>query len=244
MRRLAQSLVRSLALAAAVPSLAAAQVWGVDATGNPTFTTDYVVSGTWFCGMSGVAPGTLPDEVLYGPGGGCAANGNQVTITHGTASLTATFNGFSGPITSFARRTPPVSIGTLTSVVGGVGPFTFPDPTQFEDAPRVYLNLLIARPGLPGGPGGVRIGYLLAGGTLTPWGANPAYREFGTINPNGRHGSVIFGEFSGWALDATRQGPQSVYAVTSLIPEPSTWALFGTGLLALGAVARRRRVRA
>ena len=77
---------------------------------------------------------------------------------------------------------------------------------------------------------------MLRAGPLT----NSAYQQF-TYTGVATSASTTLA-FTGYNnLSANLLDDLSVTALTTTAPEPSTWALLGTGLLAVGGLARRRR---
>lgn len=222
--------MRCLALAAAllvaVPVTTHAQPLGwsfVD--GEPAYTADYTTEGIFSCGTQRFLPGTS-----------CAATGTTLTLGNGGNFVTFAFVGTTQRLTATAEATP-VTLATITKSFSGTGPFTFP-VTSRRPGWAFGLEVRIGRDE-------TQVRYRrLDGGTTAVSNCCEGNRDYLSrpVPPfdRFRYTHVVFSGFDQLVL-TTAPAPDELTVRVGLVPEPGTWALLGTGLLAVGGVARRRQ---
>lgn len=77
-------------------------------------------------------------------------------------------------------------------------------------------------------------------GPVTATGSNISFRQFRNIPTNLSETLLTMTNVTTATFQATTGAP----VIPGVVPEPSTYALLGTGLLAIGGIARRRRAHA
>lgn len=199
--------------------------------GEAGYIVNYSTSGTFRC---------LAAE-RYDTGS-CQASGNEVTLFDGAGgSATFTFTGTRGS-TVAANYAQSIQMGAFTSSV--TGDFAFPLLGGDSWSYFVFAGALQLDPDRPqiyswGG------GYFLRGDALRDsqhnfgFGPQIAFR----LPPGGgAYGMLVV---SGLDLPSLRPGmrPYTLVGHHAIVPEPTTVALLGGGLLALGAVGAVRRRR-
>ncbi len=181
------------------------------------------------------------------PGSSCLASGNSVTITNGGGWMTLTYVG--GRVLEFDAhytKTNTYSLGHIERSFGGTEPFVMPSVFTSAHTVLSFGNGIVGATWF-GFEGGGRLGAKVpteSPGTPAAWLATrplPApylskyVMYWHHLDPNSG------AQFN---LNSTDTSPILLVGSVSLIaPEPSTWALLGTGLLTLGGLAVRRRKR-
>lgn len=216
---------------------AQAQGWGALPNGDLAYTADYSTTGSFFCSGQYLLPGS------------CTNVANGITITNGAASATFLFMGTSGTMVASTNGSAliPMIIGRIETSFAGSGAFAFPS-VQSPANPLATLSVGISLAG--GGSATWRSGFINETGLAeiprnccSGVGINERIGIPQTPLRPGGSGLVIH-DFTTPVLSSTGGGVQQLSALPSVVPEPSTWALLGTGLLTLGAIAARRRKRA
>lgn len=225
-------------LSLATPQVAAAQ-W-VPLPGDQwTYEFQYSTTGTFSCGI-----------LLYMPGTTCTPSGSSVVFVTGERSVTMTYHGVSSPVRVALDEAPRVSLGEVEVRFAGLEPYRFP-PALTASA-IVGLSIGVAVDGLPtpGGRGPALVSYR-GYPTSYGWGSPPSeFIDFGTYGylvlgsttypPTGNSYGLVLSQLSSERMPAAN-GRIGFEATVSLAPEPGTWALMGTGLVAIGGIAARRR---
>jgi hypothetical protein len=231
MRRLQLLGAVGLLVAGVTMPVTASGQWISTDPGDLQFRVDYSTRGAFSCWQSSAA-------IAF-----CSTSGNTATLTHNGVSLTLSYTGTSG--TAIAKNTAAtvVPFGTLNAVVTGGSTF----PAELEFLPRVLIFELFLDLQAPvfqgtvvnGGayreePGGLHL--------VQQVGYEYSHFLFGTgLNPaTGRGYSGYFDRIPN-PLISYSGGTYALTATVGLIPEPSTYLLFGTGLLGLAAIARRTK---
>ena len=181
----------------------------------------------------------------YGPDV-CTTNGSTLTLRSGTATMTFTFAGLMQTLGTTNVQTT-TSLGTLTAVVGGTGPFVFPTTRSGSEGFGLFVDVAETGP--------VAASYRLPyvwyesgnGPTTTTMNGPQAgladYFVFPTTPvPDGfAYAPSVIMEGPHVGTLTAAGGTFDFRADTSIVPEPTTLALTLGGLAVLRAGAWRRR---
>jgi hypothetical protein len=220
-------------LSTLAPVAARAQGWSVLPSGEAAFTDTYTTAGSFSCWG-----GTLG----FAPGSSCEASGNTLRLGNNGAFMTLTFEGLTRTITATNIAQRP-SLGTLSVVLSGSGPFAFPVPTN-PNALSFSFGLQVTNG--RGTSQTLGAGYIVTDAAAEqPVRCCEGFRQhlaFGTPAPPSpfRYTAVVFDQFADLTLRPVA-GSREISAQVGIVPEPSTFALGALGLVALGVVARRKR---
>lgn len=239
---IARAAVRRLAACLAVlatPAIAAAQ-WTTLPNGETQYTATYSTSGSFRCWP-------WMDHL---PGVACSTGANSLTLEKAGSAVTFTYFGFSGSqiVESYATRR--LNLGDVTVDFTGPEPFAFPTNLRPDVNGLGWLDVTVHIPG----PDGSMIARTVPYSTL-PVGSSLSWRgchifyvgcTYGIpIEPDPRgfiRGLLILNP--GTPPMPAVDGRYTITAAAAVVPEPATVALLGTGLLAVGGIAARRRKRA
>lgn len=215
-----------------VPCALPAQGWSRLANGQIQYSTDYTTTGLFSCGSNPFFAGT------------CSASGNHVTLTSGESVLDIIFAGASGPVVATSEERHVVTMGTLTVMLSGQGPFVF---------------------GTAGKPGAI-FGLALTVSNAEPAEAATFYRGFLATGTEDLIGNccwpiaapaialdlpeppafypahnldMIYRDLTPISFSAA-DGSLLLQAQVGLIPEPGSFVLLTTGLVVLAAACSWR----
>jgi len=217
-----------IAAAQLAPCAAAADTWVPLPGGGWGVPLDYSTSGVFSCTAN--APIS----------GGCTALGNSVVLTNGSASMMLTFVGATQ--STVAGESQLVSLGTFERTFFGSEPFTMPTARDLE------YGMIHLEAELTTNFGSRTFGVDLieperSRGTLDMR-EGPAFLVFGGIGPYPEgvraNMSLIFDNVGNGKVPLHSASTPWLVPV-SVVPEPSTSALLGSGLLVLGGTALRQR---
>ena len=179
---------------------------------------------------------------VYRTANACSANGNTMVLRSGSSELTVAFSGLVQSIASSHIRSAPIAMGTLSTVITG-GPFTM--PPVFSDQSLLFSFTLLLTGDLGGG-NRITLGYTAANETSLPVNCCHWMAPYTSLGVPGqpsflRYSSSVYDNFAGRiAFDGSSS---LVTSRVGLVPEPSTYVLFGSGLLALATWRRKRGAR-
>lgn len=217
-------LVAVIALALVVPALTpAAAQWSTLPDGELGYTFDFTPFVTFACGRA--------DE---GPiDGTCTSDGNSISFTSGDASLSVFFHPTTSTLTA-TNETQFFTLGSIETVLSGTGPFMWP---QMMHPWREVLFRLT---------GTFNAGFISHGGSTISrnccgdYPSNVFFRGLLDSPPPSTYTLIAFDHITVPDLSAV-SGSVDVTGAYGLIPEPSTFVLTGTGVLALIITAGCRR---
>jgi hypothetical protein len=218
------------AMLTALPDEARAE-WVILPNGEFGYTFDFSTSGFFTC--------TTSTRFIDS----CVTSGNSVTLARDGATMTLTYTGVSSTVTA-SNKSQPVSLGTLTTTFGGSGQFS---PLLTPATRSVMFTLW------------VEVETTVDGGKSKRFCRAMSPRQGGFVSYGGGYGCsdhVSFGlpETPGHAdydmavfssipfyLTTYDEAAYDYTANVSIIPEPVTALLLGTGLLGIGGAGLRRR---
>lgn len=213
-----------------LPTAARAE-WSTLPNGELGYSFDFTTSGFFTCATS--------TRFLDS----CVASGNSIVLARNGATMTLTYTGVASSITA-SNVMQATTLGTLSATFGGSGPFT---PLLSPTTRAVLFRLW------------VDVETTVDGGTTRQFCRAMSPREGGFVSYGGAYGcasNISFGlpetpgpaeydmvVFSSLPFYLTTYDAASYEytANVSIIPEPASMILLGTGLLGIGGVGFRRR---
>ena len=198
--------------------LEAQNTWTPLPNGGLGYTTSYTTVGTFRCDPLG-------NGIV---GGTCSASGNSLRLTSGSRILDLIYHPITAQIT--ATSTPSIApMGYMEFDFSGGGPFSF--PTHLHGYQSMIFDFTLS------GPGTVQWGYMnLQDGTNTlrrnccSFYMNTMTQRTTTPPPPFDYSEVVYYNFSYPVIDPEDEFV-SIDATVALIPEPTSFLLFATGLL-------------
>jgi hypothetical protein len=233
MRAYVRGLLVALSAILVPASAAHAAGWEKMPNGEWQFVDWVTTTGFFTCGS----------PTQYRNANACSANGNTLVLRSGSSELTVSFSGLAQSIASSNIRSAPIAMGTLSTVITG-GPFTM--PPVFSDQSLLFTFTLLLTGDLSGG-NRITSGYTASNKTSLPYNCCEGFATYTTLGVPGqpaflRYTGSVYDGFVG--RDIAFDGSSSlVTSRVGLIPEPSTYVLVGSGLLALAALGRKRGAR-
>lgn len=231
MRRMVRcTVIRTMALAATVASVvmggtAGAQTW-LWLPNGPAFQTPYTFTGAFACGsFTGFV------------GANCTNTASGVHLTSGTATMDLAFTGTSGTLTTSPAGSIPLTLGTVSVTTGGSGTFAFPNYVTGYD--QWFFQLAITGAGL----GTMPYHFYSTGPTdaITAGGGVYLDQRITQQLPGYNYPEMIYTGPASITI-----GPNAatfpLVAQVGAVPEPSSLALLGTGLLAIAPAVLRKRM--
>lgn len=210
------------------PAGAALAQWGTNPAGDPTYTTTYSTSGAFSCGVA----------FIYTSGTCTNLAGGAIQLTSGDATLALGFAGTTGGFTA-SNVSQDANLGMFLESVGGTGPFVF--PTNSAPAFELFNFTLSLMSPLGARTWGTTFSH--GGGTSISGAGDQgqAYFAFYLGTPPGgpSEASLVY-TFRDNPTLTYEQAGRPLFAAVGIVPEPSSFILIGTGLLAIGTLLRRR----
>ena len=214
-------------LVALTAAPAAGQGWVAQPGGEAGYAFPYNTSALFTCAVHAMSLGT------------CSTAPGSITYARPTGSLTLTFTGSAGtPTATSAGQL--VVLGTLAPTFSGSGPFVV-ETSGFEWWPVFQMTVTGT------GMGDYRAIALVQDGALVVSAAT-GQAGYLTITPPANplgpsYPFVIIDQISSPVVTDATTGPVALGGQLSLVPEPSTYLMLGSGLLVLGGIGLRGRRR-
>ena len=224
------TLVTATLLGIAAPL--AAQGWGRLPNGEWGYTHNLTTSAVFSC----------VGAAYFYPGSGCSVAGNSLTLFSAASSMTISFTASTQSIVATSSRDRDYVMGTLTKTFTGA-PFTLP---QFAspNGPMFSFGLLLASTAPISTSGRMLFSYTALTGTSLPFDCCevPDYTVLQLTPPPAplTYSRIVYDTFRGVNITFDTS-PQTITARVGLVPEPRTYVMMATGLIALALTARRRR---
>ena len=224
------------ALAVPLATVGAQSSWSETVNGNYRYATNFATSGQFGCGPA--------SHYLTGS---CTASGSTLTIQNGSSWMTLAFTGTAGPVSVSNEFSQTFELGRIDKTFGGSGVFALP---QTRSSGHVMFSFGLSLSTSSPIAATVDFGVPFFGEEFgSAYHASvPSYRRLPLQPlPNGnRRYELMWHDMdrrtTGTTIRAGDVTPLILRAQVSVVPEPGTVTLLGTGLL-LGAAAMARRSR-